>query len=120
MDLQSQKEFGLSQDPFADIEQAFNPFYQECVVLEKKDKSIRQTIFCNVFTDNTDEDVISDQNIDTTREVMTFLCLPKDWGFIQKITRGDIVERPKYNKKYAVQTVLNDGVMGIVIKAREK
>jgi len=104
------------RDPFIDMYKAFEVFYNEPVKITSKDGSLNQTIQCCVFSSTTG-DTIENDNFDTTRIDLNFICDRKDWKYVQLLKRGDQLERlrPLKHKKYTVQDIIEDDVMGLVI-----
>lgn len=94
-------------------------FTESIVISGRRDgKEFRQTISAAVFTDMTG-DPLAEEAVDTDREDINITCSRSDWAFVQKLLRGDLVERTETNGlKYRVKTVKNDSVMGWVIQAR--
>lgn len=110
------------KSPWKNIDEAFEPMFTESVVISGRrgDKAFRQTIEAAVFIDMTG-DALTDDAIDTDREDIDIVCRRKDYAFVQKLVRGDLVERTAYNGiKYAIKEIKNDAVMGLVISARSK
>lgn len=100
-----------------DIEDAFEPMFDESVWLEAADGR-KTTTKAAVFTDNTAEPLDADM-METECEQVNFIVKRADWPFARALRRGDVVKRMDVNgKKYAVQDVVEDEVFGLVIKAR--
>lgn len=94
--------------------------FTESIVISglRDDKQFRQTIEAAVFVDMTD-DAISEEGIDSDRESINICCNQKDYAFIQKLLRGDLIERTMFNGvKYKIKNVKHDNTMGWVISAR--
>lgn len=94
--------------------------FTESVVISgsRGEKQFKQTIEAAVFIDMTG-DAISDSALDTDREDIGIICRLRDWAFVQKLLRGDLVERTAANGvRYKVKEVKYDSVMGWVISAR--
>lgn len=110
------------KSPWTDNDKAYSPMFTESVVISgtRGQDSFRQTIEAAVFVDNTG-DALTDDAIDTDREDIDIVCRRKDYAFVQKLVRGDLVERTAYNGiRYAIKEIKNDAVMGLVISARSK
>ena len=107
--------------PWNGFDKAFEPMFSEPVVITcSHDKTkISQTVFCCVLSSVTDEPY-SDEMLDTDRVELDFVCNRKDWTFLSTVHRGDTLERHGlFNKpKYTVQSVREDDVLGIIIKAK--
>lgn len=96
--------------------------FTESIVISGKrgDKAFRQTIEAAVFVDMTG-DALTGDAIDTDREDIDIVCRKEDYAFVQKLLRGDLIERIAYNGvTYAIKEVRNDSIMGLVISARSK
>lgn len=109
----------MSKSPWKDIDNAFLPMFTESVVVSGKrgQNVFKQTIEAAVFVDMTGDALADD--IDTDREDINVVFNQKDWAFVQKLLRGDEVERTMLNGiKYKIQEVKHDGLMGWVVKAR--
>ena len=64
-------------------------------------------------------DAILDEAVDTDMENINICCNQSDYAFIQKVRRGDTIERTEVNGvKYKIKSVKHDDVMGLVIQAR--
>lgn len=110
----------MMKSPWIDNAEAFAPMFTESIVVSGKrnDKSFRQTIDTTVFVDMTG-DSLDDSTVDTDREDIDIVFNQDDWAFVQKLKRGDVVERTMFNGiKYKIQEVKHDNVMGWVVKAR--
>ena len=106
------------KSPFTHIDSAFEVFYDEQIVIECKDGR-KQTLDVCVFTDNTG-DVLAQDMIDTDREDISIAVKREDWQFLDNIGIQDTITRFVNSKcvKYKVSDVLDDCLMGKVIKAR--
>ena len=107
--------------PFKDIDQAFEPMFDEHVVIvcdRGSSGSFRQTV--NVIVDeDMDDEPLGDQMTETDIERISVTCKEADWNFLQRIQTGDLIERPEFHgKRYKVFSVARDRLMGIVVKAR--
>lgn len=112
----------MMKSPWIDNDKAFAPMFTESIVISGKrgNKTFRQTIEAAIFVDMTG-DALTDDAIDTDREDINIVCRKKDYAFVQKLVRGDLIERTAYNGiKYAIKEIKNDSVMGLVINARSK
>jgi len=108
------------KSPWIDNDKAFAPMFTESIVIscKRSNKTIKQTIEAAVFVDMTG-DAISDNTLDTDREDIDIVCRKEDWAFVQKLLRGDSIERTEVNGvKYSVKEVKHDSIMGWVITAR--
>lgn len=104
------------KSPWKDYDAAFEPMFSESIVLTHLSK--KQTIEAAVFIDNTG-DALNDDMIDTDREDIQIVCNKRDWSYISKLSRGDLVERTATNGvKYKVTEVKQDALMGWCIYAR--
>lgn len=100
-------------------------FEEEVVVILKKTNK-RQTLQACVFDDINGEVLSEDASMDTSRKDIQLLFFQKDFGFLQSITRGDVVERlvgvgngePFRRMKYTVSESYRDENHSWVIKAR--
>ena len=109
----------MSKSPWKDIDDAFIPMFTESVIVSGKhgQNAFKQTIEAAVFVDMTG-DALS-ENIDTDMEDINIIFNQKDWAFVQKLVRGDQIERTMLNGiKYKIQEVKHDSLMGWVVKAR--
>lgn len=110
----------MMKSPWIDNDKAFAPMFTESIVIscKRSNKTIKQTIEAAVFVDMTG-DAISDNTLDTDREDIGIVCRKEDWAFVQKLLRGDSIERTEVNGvKYSVKEVKHDSIMGWVITAR--
>lgn len=105
----------ISLDPFAAMEDAFTPFTREVLVFHLTDGTT-MTANGSVFTD-AEIDPLTDGAMDSEIEQVSIHLPSSSWHLIQKIIRGDTVERPVYHKRYRVTKVSND-LIGIIITAR--
>ena len=104
-----------SLDPFAAMEDAFAPFTREVLVFRLTDGTT-MTANGSVFTD-AEIDPLTDGAMDSDIEQVSIHLPSSSWHLMQKIVRGDTVERPMYHKRYRVSKVSND-LIGIIITAR--
>ena len=107
------------RSPWTNIEEAFEPMYDEKVVIELKDGS-RLPIGVIVFTDNTSEP-INEEMIDSEIEEISILVSDRYWeDVLSRVKRGDVVIRPCKMKKekYSVSSVTMDASMGLIVRAR--
>ncbi len=102
-------------DPFADIDAAFEPLAREALVFRLQDGMAIPTNG-SVFAD-AEIDPLTDGAMDSEIEQISIHLPSSSWHLVQRITRGDTVERQQYHKKYRVSKVSND-LIGIVITAR--
>ena len=106
----------MMKSPWKDNDVAFEPMFTESIVLTHKNE--KQSIEAAVFIDNTADSIV-DEALDTDFEEIKVVCKRKDWGYVSKLVRGDLVERTEVNGvKYKVQEIKNDSLMGICILAR--
>lgn len=99
------------------IDNAFDPMFDESIWLKRKDNQ-QLTTKAAVFIDNTAVP-LDDDMMETDCEQLNFLVKRCDWPFVQKLQRGDTLKREDFNgKKYTIQDVMNDNALGLVIKAR--
>lgn len=91
--------------------------YDECIALTSIKNGINQTIKCCVMIDNT-ADVDSQDFLDSQNEQIIVCCRKEDFCYVSKLTRGDSVVRHVGNKKYCVQEVTEDYLLGLIIKAK--
>lgn len=111
------------KNPWENIDKAFQPMFNEPVkVISKRDsKTVEQTVVCCVFSSSTGEP-LTDDSLETDRVDLDFVFKRQDWKFINTLKRGDKIQRVGLFKKpeYVVMTVVEDDVMGLVVKARSK
>ena len=108
------------RSPWEQIEEAFEPMYDEKVVIELKDNGGRLPISVIVFTDNT-SDPINEEMLDSEMDEISILVSDRYWeDVLSKVKRGDVVIRPckMKNVKYAVSSVTMDASMGLIVRAR--
>ena len=108
------------KSPWKDIDDAFCPMFDESVIVrgQRNNKEFSQTIKAFVSSDTT-ADAYTENAMDTDAEHIDVVFSRKDWAFVQKLLRGDEIERTCVNGlKYRIQEVKNDAIMGWVIKAR--
>lgn len=101
--------------PFAGVDAAFEPLSREALVFRLADG---MTIPTNgsVFAD-AEIDPMTEGAMDSEIEQISIHLPSSSWHIVQKIVRGDTVERPQYRKRYRVAKVSND-LIGIIITAR--
>ena len=109
----------MSKNPWTDIEEAFEPMYDEVVVVNTKNGS-RQSLNVIVSSDSTG-DALADDMIGSDRMDITIIVKKNEWGYLDKITEGDIVVRYLNGKemKYRVSEIVDDFVFGRIINARQ-
>ena len=109
----------MSKNPWTDIEEAFEPMYDEVVVVHTKNGS-RQSLNVIVSYDSTG-DALADDMIGSDRMDITIIVKKNEWGYLDKITEGDIVVRYLNGKemKYRVSEIVDDFVFGRIVKARQ-
>lgn len=108
------------KSPWTDNDKAFAPMFTESVIISGKrgQEVFKQTIEAAIFLDMTG-DALADNTIDTDREDINVVFDKKDWAFVQKLLRGDLIERTMMNGlNYKIQDVKHDSLMGWVVKAR--
>lgn len=105
----------IALDPYAEIDDAFTPFSREILVFHLTDGT-NMTANGSVFVD-AEIDPLTDGAMDSDIEQISIHLPSSSWSLVQKIVRGDTVERPTYRKRYRVSKVSND-LIGIIITAR--
>lgn len=102
------------------VKEPFDPMYDEEITItgNRTEVDINQSLKVIIFSDITG-DGLSDSSINTEREDIVIQIQPSDYGYIQKIKRGDSIFRPFNHKNYKVQDLKNDIAVGWIIKARE-
>lgn len=107
------------RSPWEHIEEAFEPMYDEVVVVETKNGS-RQSLNVIVSTDSTG-DALADGMIGSDRMDITIIVKKNEWRYLDKITEGDMVVRYLNGKemKYRVSEIVDDFVFGRIINARQ-
>lgn len=105
----------IAGDPFASIDAAFEPLAREALVFRLQDG---MAIPCSgsVFAD-AEIDPLTSGAMDSEIEQISIHLPSSSWHRVQRIVRGDAVERQQYHKKYRVSKVSND-VIGIIVTAR--
>ena len=107
----------MTNSPWKDFDEAFEPMFDESVSVKTKDGK-KTTLRVSVFTDGT-ADPLMDDALDTEREDITFVFARRDWPFVQKLVRGDTIERAEFNGlTYKVSEALLDNCLGWCVKAR--
>ena len=81
----------MAKNPWTDIEEAFEPMYDEVVVVHTKNGS-RQSLNVIVSSDSTGEALAADM-IGSDRMDITIIVKKNEWRYLDKITEGDIVVR---------------------------
>ena len=104
------------KNPFIHFDKAFDPMFSEDVILTLKDGK-KQTISTCIFDDTTG-DALSDDSVDTTREDIQLVFKKNDIAFLQRVSRGDTIERVRFGKKYKVSESKHDDIFTWIIKAR--
>lgn len=105
------------KSPWKDNGNAFDPMYDECIAIQPK-TGLKTTRRCCVFLDNT-ADTLAEDLQETDREDIILAFRDCDAKYINSLRRGDVVIRPECNgKKYTVQVVTRDCVLGLIVKAR--
>lgn len=109
----------MAKNPWTDIEKAFEPMYDEVVVVETKNGS-RQSLNVIVSSDSTG-DALADDMIGSDRMDITIIVKKNEWRYLDKITEGDMVVRYLNGKemKYRVSEIVDDFVFGRIINARQ-
>jgi len=95
--------------------QAFLPFYDTEAIAKTK-AGETQTITCCIFADGEDEP-LTDDMMDTTRNAIQLLAKRTDWWFVKKLERGDRLTIDEI--EYTISEIRHDFAMGMVIKARQ-
>ena len=102
--------------PFDNTFPAFEPFFDEVVVITHADKP--QSIPVCIFADGIG-DALAEDSVDTDREDITLIFRREDWAYVQTLQRGDILKRTVTNgKSYTVQSSKYDSAMGWCVSAR--
>lgn len=110
----------MMKSPWTDNDKAFAPMFTESIIVsgQRGQDTFRQTIETAIFVDMTG-DALAESNVDTDREDINVVFNQKDYAFVQKLLRGDLIERTMMNGiKYKIQEVKHDSLMGWVVKAR--
>lgn len=109
----------MAKNPWTDIEEAFEPMYDEVVVVETKNGS-RQSLNVIVSSDSTG-DALADDMIGSDRMDITIIVKKNEWRYLDKITEGDMVVRYLNGKemKYRVSEIVDDFLFGRIINARQ-
>lgn len=107
----------IALDPYAAMDDAFTPFSREVLVFHLTDGTT-MTANGSVFVD-AEIDPLTDGAMDSVIEQISIHLPTSSWHLVQKIVRGDTVERPVYNKRYRVSKVSNDTI-GIIFTARRE
>lgn len=107
----------IALDPYAAMDDAFTPFSREMLVFHLTDGTT-MTVNASVFVD-AEIDPLTDAAMDGDIEQISIHLPTTTWHLVQKIVRGDTVERPTYRKSYRVSKVSND-MIGIIITARRE
>lgn len=102
--------------PWKNIDGAFEPMMDECMSIYAVNGDATSLRVC-VFTDNT-IDPDTDEFLSSEESQINISCRREDYPFVKSLKRGARIHRPKTNKNYAVQEVVEDFVMGLVIKAK--
>ena len=105
----------ISLDPYSAMDDAFAPFTREALVFRLADGMAIPTNG-SVFAD-AEIDPLTSGAMDSEIEQISIHLPSSSWHLVQRITRGDTVERPVYRKRYRVSKVSND-LIGIIITAR--
>lgn len=94
---------------------AFAPFFdKEAIATTKAGET--QTIIVSVFAEGEDE-TLTDEMMDTTRNAIQLLARRADWWFVKKLARGDKLTLDEM--EYTISEIRHDFAMGMVIKARQ-
>lgn len=105
----------IALDPYAAMDDAFTPFSREVLVFHLQDGTT-MTANASVFVD-AEIDPLTDGAMDSDIEQISIHLPSSSWHLMERIVRGDTVERPMYRKSYRVSKVSND-MIGIIITAR--
>ena len=107
-------------NPWKNNDLAFDAMFTEEISItgKRENLDINTTLKCVVFVDMTGDPFASD-SINTEREDITISVQPKDYGYLEKIKRGDLIFRPFNSKNYKVTEMKNDVAIGLIIRARE-
>ena len=101
-------------------EAAFDPFYDEDIVVELKGGQ-RVTVKACVSTDNT-VSPISEEMMDTETQSISVCFRRCDWPMLGSIKRGDKITRTLWNgqpQTYSVSEVRQDFALGWQVIANE-
>lgn len=108
------------KSPFENIEKAFEPFYNDEIVVETKGGE-RQTVRAFLATDNT-ADTLDENMMESNQEAIQITFPREVWPYVGSLKRGDrIIKTDKVTnqeREYVVQDVLMDFALGFVVKAR--
>lgn len=104
------------KNPFDNIDKAFEPMIDECISISATNGDATSLLVL-VFTDN-NADPDSNDFLSSEESQINISCRRDDYSFVKTLKRGAIIHRPRTNKNYAVQEVVEDFVMGLVIKAK--
>lgn len=99
-----------------DIDEAFEPMFTDAISIDCN--SGRQTLKVIVF-DASDNEALSEDMVDSDRKYVDIYFMQKDWAFVKQLRRGDVIERNDKSIRYAVRSVVNDELFGVVVHARE-
>lgn len=108
----------MTNSPWKDFDEAFEPMFDESVSVKTKDGK-KTTLRVSVFTDGTADPLAADM-MDTDREDVVFMFKKADWPFVKTLKRGATVTRCSYGKEYAVSEAKLDNCFGWVVTARSK
>lgn len=105
---------------FDNTDKAFEPFYDEDIVVELKGGELVTVKAC-VTTDGT-LDPMSDEMMDTQEQGISLTFKRDDWPALANIKRGDKITRTMWNgqmKRYSVSDVKEDFALGWICIAKE-
>lgn len=105
------------KSPFADIDQAFLPFFDSAFAVTTKDGR-KTTIRASLFADMTG-DPFSEGAMETGRKDIVLVCREEDWPWIKaNVSRGDRLVSDGSAAEYRVSQVEDDFTVGKIIRAR--
>lgn len=106
-------------DPFAGMDAAFAPLYNEMVKVHasRGAQTLSQTLTVCVMACGTDEPY-SEGAVDTQREALAFIFCEGDWRYVSELRRGDTITRYNPERTYRVEAVKRDDALGVVVEAR--
>lgn len=106
------------RSPWTNTDNAFEPMFNDVIEIVCSNGN-RQTLSCVLLTDGTGE-VLTNEMIGTDRQDISLNIKKEDWWFLKNVEIGDIINREVNGTKmtYSVSEIVDDFLMGKVIKAR--
>lgn len=100
------------------MEKAMKPMFNDVIEIVCSNGN-RQTLDCVLLTDGTGE-VLTDEMLDTDRQDISLTIKKEDWWYLKNIKIGDIINREVNGTimTYSISEIVDDFLMGKVIKAR--